>query len=379
VWAGFFIDKKPPDLIFLSEQGTGGHRANIFPAPGERSEKIVVIWLVLITSVVIAAGTLWLLKRRHKRNSGLELTIDPESEGSFYPEIEKCHEINTRSITCSCQDFREGREQFRHDDPRRLCKHLVRSFVDAGSLPEDLMRYKEGIEQSAEDHAGFPSDGKMFDTLVRGETVSIMIRKEASEEEPWTDVYYEAKRYRYSPALDKWVKETVPPYEGEIIRFLYEKIGKPIPDARLKSIQTLSCVQTEKREKEGKNAEEESERFCLLESVLRTLLPPDGDLALKETKSYVAVTFGGSRRWMCRFYLKSAKSKYIEFPDGRRYELNVIGDIAHYREQLIDAYHARSPKKGKSRMLFPANEKIPSRYNVSSVESRDRAHLFSRN
>ncbi len=336
-------------------------------------------WAVIIAAVVIVAVALCFFIRRQRRRSGIEIYIDPRAEANFYPEIEKCHEINIKAITCSCPDFREGREQFRHDDPRRLCKHLVRSFIDANSLPEELVLYKEGIERSDEDHSGFPTNRLKFDKLIGDKKISIMIPKEVTENDSRIDVYCEAKQYSYSPELESWANETAPPCEGEIIRFLHEKIGKPIPEERLDSIKTLPRIPAEKSKNEYGAADGGPEEFYEVESLLRTLLPPDGALTLKETKSYVAVTFNNSRKWICRLYLNARKSKYIEFPDGRRYEFNAVEDIAKYKEELMNAYSKNGPKKGKARMLFPRNETAPSTYSVTSMESRDNAPYFSRN
>ena len=339
---------------------------------------MVMASVVLVTSVFVVAGTLYFFQRRRKRDRDPGVLID-SSEGSFYPEIEKCHEINARSLTCSCQDFREGREQFRHDDPRRLCKHLVRSFVDAGFLPADLQLFKEGVERSALEHEGFPADRKRFDTLLRGKAFTVMIPGDIAVEGSLIDVYCEAKCYRYSPSLEKWAEEAIPPYEGEMIRFLYEKIGKPVPEARLKTRSSSVPAKAEKGGEGPGTAEKEAERLCALASVLRTLLPPDGDLALKETRNYIALTFNGSRRWICRLHLNSRREKYMEFPDGKRHSLNSMEDIVRYKAQLLSAYGEKSPRKGKSRTLFPANETMPSPYRPASAGQREDVSSFSRN
>lgn len=339
----------------------------------------MVTWVVLAAAfLAVAAVALYYFKKRRKSLNGLQFDVNIQDEDSFYPEIEKCHEINTKSITCSCEDFREEREQFRHDDPRRLCKHLVRSFVDAGSLPVGLMLFKEGIEQSAEDHRGFPSDKKKFDALVRGKPVSIMIQKETGDEESWIDVYSEAKCYHFSPALETWAKDVIPPHEEQVIKVLYEVIGRPVPETKRKGTSASPHVPTQKGQSRDGSAEEGSREAWSVESILRTVLPQDRDLALKETKSYVAVTFDGSRKWICRLFLNSRK-KYIEFPDGRRHELYDVGDIIKYKEELMNTYSEKSPKKGKARMLFPMSENVPSLYTVRPTGTPDNTHHFSRN
>ncbi len=337
--------------------------------------------LIVLFSVVSAVSAIlyYYFVRHRKVCHDLQIESDTRLEKSFYPEIEKCHRINTKAITCSCEDFRQEREQFRHDDPRRLCKHLVKSFIDAQALPEDLAFFKEGIARCAEEHIGFPAQRVKHDKLLDDRRISIMIRKEAMEEDPWIDVYYEARRYRYSLEMEKWADETVPPHEKQILGFLFEKAGKPIPEAILNSVKTPKCVPDEKKEAGNRTAGGKAGGFCDVESLLRNLLPTDSELALKETRSYLAVTFSGSRRWICRLYLNARKSRYIEFPGGRRYEMEGIEDIGKYKEELINAYRQNSPKKGKARMLFQMNENAPSRCGLSSMEGRDNTSYFSRN
>lgn len=342
-----------------------------------------MMWAVITAAAVVVVAAVFLfyyfsgLRNQH---NDFPVCTAPQTGTSFYPEVEKCHAINTKAMTCSCPDFRKEREQFRHDDPRRLCKHLVRSFTAAKSLPEDLILYKEGIEQSAGAHRGFPTNRTRFDERINDERISIMIPREITAEDPWIDVYCDSGRYSYSPGLERWADETAPPREEQVISFLYERLGKPIPEAMLKRIRTLPRVPVEEKESDSrKTVDRKLEAWCDVESVLRTLLPPDGELTLKQTKSHVVVAFNGARKWICRLYVHSKKSKYIEFPDGRRYELNGVEDIEKYKEQLINAYGGSSPKKGKARMLFPLSETTPSSYNLPAGESRNNVNNFSRN
>jgi hypothetical protein len=349
---------------------------------GHHQENDSMMWafIAAVVAVVAAVCFFYYFSGRRNQSKDVQVCVTPNTAKSFYPEVKKCHAINTRAITCSCPDFRNEREQFRHDDPRRLCKHLVRSFIDAKSLPEDLTLYKEGIEQSAGSHRGFPTNRTRFDERINGERISIMIPREITEEDPWIDVYCDARRYSYSPGRERWADETAPPREEQVIGFLYERLGKPIPEAMIKRIRTLPRVPIEEEERDSrKTADRKPGAWRDVESVLRTLLPPDGELTLRQTKSYVVVAFNGSRKWICRLCVHSKKSKYIEFPGGRRYALNCVEDITQYREQLIDAYGGSSPKKGKERMLFPLSETTPSRYNLPAGESRDNVNNFSRN
>jgi hypothetical protein len=338
-----------------------------------------VRWLVFIAVVAGITAVLCYLKGRRSRRTDPEVIDDSSSGNSFYPEVEKCHAINSKSITCSCPDFRKDREQFRHDDPRRLCKHLVKSFVDARSLPEELELFRKGIELSAEDHSGFPADRRRFDRLVSGKKISLMVPKEVTEEDPWIDIYYEAGRYRYSPSNEKWADDIAPPGEAEVIRFICEKVGVAIPESILNRTVTASHIKEEGTKRREPAPHRASEGLKDAERLLREILPPDGELALKETKSYLAVTFRGSRKWICRLYLYSKKARYIEFPDGRRYAFREMKDISGYRDQLLNAYGEQRPRTGNARMLFPMGENSSATLGQTPAESHDSVRFFSQN
>ncbi len=338
-----------------------------------------MLWAGVIAAVVLAAAVLFYFRGRQKRRNDCEIITGSDAETGFYPEIEKCHEINTKTITCSCLEFRKERAQFPHDDPRRLCKHLVRSFTDAQSLPENLILYKEGVERSAEAHCGFPANKTRFDEHVGGERIAIMIPEETNQEDPWIDVYCEAKQFRFSPEREMWADENVPAREEQAIRFLYEKLGRSVPEGMLRRSKNATRAFAEGKERAEGGADGKPGICRDVESVLRTLLPPDGELTLRETRNYIAVAFDGSRKWVCRLYVNARKAKSIEFPDGTRHDLNAVGDIALYRDQLMNAYSQKSPKNRKARLLFPMSENAASRYRVVSAETRDNVHLFSRN
>ncbi len=90
------------------------------------------------------------------------------------------------------------------------------------------------------------------------------------------------------------------------------------------------------------------------------------------------VAFDGSRNWICRLSVHPKKSKYIEFPNGGRYELNGVEDIKKFKDQLMNAY-SESGLKGNTRPLFPMDGRGPSGFGVSPVKGRDDVNNFSRN
>ncbi len=336
-------------------------------------------WSVFIAFANVFGAALYYLRRRKVRQRRSEGPEDSPPKHGFYPEIEKCHEINSRSITCSCQDFRKVREQFRHDDPRRLCKHLVKSFIDASSLPEDLVFFRKGIERCAEGHIGFPADRRRFDRYICGKRLSLMAPGEMTEEYRWVDVYYGDGLYSYSPKGGAWANDAAPPDEEEVIRFMCEKLGDPIPAQVSNRPDPPARAQTAGGKDRRKAAVSEPEALQDMEEVFKSILPPEAGLSLKETKSYIAVTLGGTRKWICRLYLNSGKRRHIGFPDGRKYALGDTGDIMKFRGQLLAAYRERTREKTKVDTLFSMREDSASAPDVVPAESRDNMRFFSHN
>ena len=336
-------------------------------------------WFFLMAlSGMVAALIIYTIRRRNGQKD-FDVTGDIPVGSRFYPEVEKCHEINSKSITCSCLDFRKDREQFRHDDPRRLCKHLVKSFADGNSIPEELAFFWEGIQLSAENHNGFPSNKRRFDGVFSWGRISLMVPLETTEENPWIDVYTDAGRYRYSPGLRRWAEGTVPPLEREIIRFLYETLGRPAPKPTPRHMGTLSSDPVEKEKSQGVISRGMSKELDVIDRLLRTILTPGTTVEYRETRSYVAVTINAPRKWICRLSLRSGTLKRIEFPDGTRGDLQFSDDIMKYRRHFLAAYQMRVSGSMNAAPLFPVREHTSTPIRNTPTQSRDEAQFFSQN
>jgi hypothetical protein len=381
-----------------------------------------MVFIILIVIIIVLA--VYYFKRQSTQRSPVNVEakrtdVLTEKMNSF-SEPDKSYEVNATLITCTCPNFREDRQQFSSNDPRRLCKHLVKHFLKNNSLPPNLYFYKDGIEWCAQYNRGFPFDKNKFDDVIGDKRISIMTPKMITEDDYWVDVYYDGKRYGYTLAFEKWSYETPPPYEEKIVRLLYKQIGDSIPEPLpLNSIKTLSStqidancyiikgelarnvseiqiieaqikpraawieyitdqnkgsfniktkehilarkrhiylkdalekwlldeysnikqsynnIQSVKREKPYKTTDDELGGFQIIESLLKNNLPSEATLTFKDTKSYFAVTINNSRKWICRLYFNSEKAKYIEFPDGKRFEVMTVEDISKYKDQLI--------------------------------------------
>ena len=47
--------------------------------------------------------------------------------------------------TCSCLDWKETRQEYELDDPRRLCKHIINK-LDLNNLNDSLKYFRESLE-----------------------------------------------------------------------------------------------------------------------------------------------------------------------------------------------------------------------------------------
>lgn len=60
----------------------------------------------------------------------------------------------TKNLTCTCPDWQEKRHQYATDDPRRLCKHIVKK-LDLNALPKSIKHFRESIEYYQSHDKGF--------------------------------------------------------------------------------------------------------------------------------------------------------------------------------------------------------------------------------
>jgi len=84
----------------------------------------------------------------------------------YVRDIEKInnseYETDVNNLTCTCKNWTLLRSQFPIDDPRRLCKHLIKK-IDINKMDNNLNRYKYEIEFYKNKNSGFPDD---FNTLI---------------------------------------------------------------------------------------------------------------------------------------------------------------------------------------------------------------------
>lgn len=64
--------------------------------------------------------------------------------------------------TCTCLDWKESRQEFKINDPRRLCKHIINQ-LDINNLPYELSYFKESLEYYQKNEYAFTTD---FEELI---------------------------------------------------------------------------------------------------------------------------------------------------------------------------------------------------------------------
>ncbi|EQB34872.1 hypothetical protein M947_10430 [Sulfurimonas hongkongensis] len=135
------------------------------------------------------------------------------------------NEYNTDivKLTCSCPDWKETRWQYKLNDPRRLCKHIINK-LDINNLPIGISKFKESIEFYQEKEWGFKRD---FDEII--EIGNFTLLGSVS----WIDVFDgDGTRYGYlndSYTGENWWSKQNKPIGYEKIEAFFKKRFDTIP------------------------------------------------------------------------------------------------------------------------------------------------------
>ncbi len=126
-------------------------------------------------------------------------TIKVESitdRGTFY-------DVDIQLLTCTCSDFITRRNKYETNDPRRLCKHLIKALLEIeelkkGIIPANLRMYKEELTRLKSFDTGFQCT-KKIETEIKGQKFIIFAPVENGK--CWYNVYSDGSeiRYGYNP------------------------------------------------------------------------------------------------------------------------------------------------------------------------------------
>jgi hypothetical protein len=133
------------------------------------------------------------------------------------------NEYNTDivKLTCSCPDWKDRRWQYKLNDPRRLCKHIINK-LDINNLPLEIVKFKESIEFYQEKEWGFKRD---FDEIIELDNFTFL------GSAGWIDVFDEdGTRYGYLndsyTGKHWWAKENKPSRYEKIEAFFKKRFDK---------------------------------------------------------------------------------------------------------------------------------------------------------
>ena len=148
----------------------------------------------------------------------------------------------TLPLTCSCPDFASQRTEYRADDPRRLCRHLVKKLWEKDSLPTEFLEYREElVEENKGGAKGFYPYAHRENTLIRGKNLVIFADDYDENSSLYrTTLFYDGKRYVYEPETGKWDGDRIPEH-AEVIRYWVKDMlprfqPRPLPESCIRTI-----------------------------------------------------------------------------------------------------------------------------------------------
>lgn len=118
--------------------------------------------------------------------------------------------IDMSSLSCTCQDWKDRRAGFRDDDPRRMCKHLIRQyFITKQRFPKFLDKYQQNLSHYAKGGKGYLpfSDRKFIE--IDGEKIELFIPT-GDLTSSWVPVYCNGKSYVFEANERRWGGDMLP-------------------------------------------------------------------------------------------------------------------------------------------------------------------------
>lgn len=143
--------------------------------------------------------------------------------------------VDINALSCTCADFYDRRSNYDRSDPRRLCKHLIRTLLEEGQLPPSLAQYEEKLQGIEEQGRGFPITKKLVNPTIDGRKYEIWLCDPDNISDPkyaWCDVYDGPDRFAYNLIENRWSYKMAPENGNGVIRFIHNEMGLPEPDVR---------------------------------------------------------------------------------------------------------------------------------------------------
>jgi hypothetical protein len=123
------------------------------------------------------------------------------------------YKVNLKKLTCNCPDFTKKRKKFDKDDPRRLCKHLVRSIQD----PYDYYNFEVGSQviYCQLKKIGFPCNNFRLTISIDNEPHTAYINKDPNKS--WIDVFDKQNKYGFNVKEQRWSYGDAPKRGDDLI------------------------------------------------------------------------------------------------------------------------------------------------------------------
>jgi len=205
--------------------------------------------VILVAS--IAALAIWVILGYWKPAANVRKARVPRSwlgmnwaRHAFLKKTSSDAAANTEPVlplTCSCPDFTMYRTEYRADDPRRLCRHLVMKLLEKGDLPPEFAEYREELVDEEGTPKGFYPYSHREKTVIAGK--NLVIFADDYDENPsqyLVTLFYEGKRYVYEPETGKWQDGRAPRYGEEIRAWVKDMVPRfqprPLPEGCIRTI-----------------------------------------------------------------------------------------------------------------------------------------------
>lgn len=152
----------------------------------------------------------------------------------------KTYYVRPEQLSCNCPDWQKRRQQFKQDDPRRLCKHLVQYYIGQNKLPKSLSLYQEALEWFYKKGWKIPADKEItkFST-PQGDVAYFKDR----EDDIWYSVCFQGKRYGWDKRGNSWAHGT----PTEVQDIVFRALNNIPENLESKAIKTISAEQLKQR------------------------------------------------------------------------------------------------------------------------------------
>lgn len=129
------------------------------------------------------------------------------------------YQLDLNTLSCSCPDFQKRRTHFDAEDPRRLCKHLIKEIDPFDYFNGDSAYHILAIDSNH----GFPTGEKII-ISAGNETITAYINTDKNK--VWIDVFDSQDRYGFNVKEQRWSYGTGPKHSEDIAKCLTEQCDK---------------------------------------------------------------------------------------------------------------------------------------------------------